>query len=179
MSTWFAFLRGINLGNRQMKMAELRECLETQGLADVKTIAASGNVCFSGSGTAPSIKKTLDAAISDRFGFSVEVVLRSGEEMEAIIDNHPFGQLDRKADLTRHVLFSGPDLPEGLALPDRPGDIEILRVDPREIYLAAYRKPNGRYTEGMEEVLKPLYQKAGKGHLDTMRNWNTVEKMLK
>ena len=53
------------------------------------------------------------------------------------------------------------------------------RIDARELYIAAYRQPGGRYTENVEEVLKPLYAKLGKGHLETMSNWNTIEKILK
>ena len=64
------------------------------------------------------------------------------------------------------------------ALDSRPQDTEILRIDARDIYIAAYRQPNGRYTEHVEEVLKPLYKQLGKGVLDTMRNWNTIEKFL-
>ena len=45
MSRWVAFLRGVNLGKRQMKMAELRACCEGLGLRG-KTIVASGNVRF-------------------------------------------------------------------------------------------------------------------------------------
>ena len=47
---WGVFLRGINLGNRRMKMADLKQCLEAAGFAEVKTIAASGNARISASG---------------------------------------------------------------------------------------------------------------------------------
>jgi uncharacterized protein (DUF1697 family) len=178
MGLWVAFLRGINLGKRQVKMAELRACLEEAGFTEVKTVVASGNVRFVADGTAATIKTRLETLIEARFGFAVGVVLRSEAELAAMLAGHPFGGLDPKADFTRHVLMFDQKLPEGVALADRPGHTEILRVDAREIYLAGYRQPNGRYTEGVEEVLKPLYAKLGKGVLDTMRNWNTMEKML-
>lgn len=178
MAMWGAFLRGINLGHRQMKMAELKAALEEAGFAEVKTVVASGNVRLSAEGEAAAIRARLEKAIADRFGFAVGVVLRSRAELEAMLDDHPFGQLDRKADLTRHVLMFESELPADLALEGRPNDTEILRIDPREIYIAAYRQPNGRYTEHVEEVLRPLYARLGKGGLDTMRNWNTIEKML-
>lgn len=178
MSTWFAFLRGINLGNRQIKMAELKTCLEAADFAEIKTVAASGNVRLAADGEAGIVKSRLEKAIAGQFGFQVGVVLRARDEFESMLDDHPFGSLDRKADLTRHVLMFDRALPPGLAVDSRPGDTEILRIDPREIYIAAYRQPNGRYTEHVEEVLKPLYTNIGKGNLDTMRNWNTIEKML-
>lgn len=178
MSTWFAFLRGINLGKRQVKMAELRACLEAAGFAAVKTVVASGNVRFEGEGGAEAIKDRLEQAIAAQFGFAVGVVLRSEAEMTTMLERHPFASLDPKADVTRHVLLFDRPLPGGITLDDRPGHTEILRIDSREIYIAGYRQPNGRYTEGVEDVLKPLYAALGKGVLDTMRNWNTMEKML-
>jgi uncharacterized protein (DUF1697 family) len=162
---WFAFLRGINLGKRQVKMAELRDCLAAAGFTAIKTVVASGNVRLEGAGDAAAIKARLEKAIADQFGFEVGVVL-------------PFGALDPEADVARHVLMFDTPLPVGIALADRPGHTEIVRIDAREIYIAGYRQPDGRYTEGVEEVLKPLYAQLGKGVLDTMRNWNTMEKML-
>lgn len=179
MRLWVALLRGINLGKRQMKMAELKACLEASGFAEVKTVLASGNVRFMAEGDEARIRQRLEKAIKDQFGFEVGVVLRSGAELAAMLEQHPFGALDPAADLTRHVLLFDSPLPEGLVIPDRPGDTEILRIDARDIYIAGYKQPNGRYTEHVEEVLKPLYAVLGKGSLDTMRNWNTIEKILK
>lgn len=175
---WGAFLRGINLGNRRMKMAELKDCLEAAGFTEVKTIAASGNARLCASGAEDTIKPRLEKAIEARFGFPVGVVLRARDELEAMLDDHPFGMVDRKADFTRHVLMFDQPLPEDIVLNSLPGNTEILRIDPREIYIAAYRQPNGRYTEHVEEVLKPLYDRVGTSNLDTMRNWNTIEKIL-
>lgn len=178
-ATWAAFLRGINLGKRQMKMAELKACLEATGFAEVKTVLASGNVRLVSDGSADAVKARLEKAIADQFGFAVGVVLRSHDEIASMLAEHPFGALDPKADLARHVVMFDQPLPSDLAVEGRAGDTEILRIDRREVYIAAYRQPNGRYTEHVEEVLKPLYARLGKGVLDTMRNWNTIEKMLK
>lgn len=178
MSTWLAFLRGINLGKRQVKMAELRTCLEEAGFTGIKTVVASGNVRLEADGKADAIKARLEKTIEAQFGFKVGVVLRSEAELKAMLDKHPFGKLDPKADFTRHVLLFDQPLPKGIKIEDKPGHTEILRIDSTEIYIAGYRQPNGRYTEGVEEVLKPLYAQLGKGVLDTMRNWNTIEKML-
>ncbi|UJW84494.1 DUF1697 domain-containing protein [Devosia sp. SL43] len=178
MATWFAFLRGINLGRRQIKMAELKTCLEAVGFADIKTVVASGNVRFSGEGKGEAIKARMEAAIEAQFGFAVGVVLRSEAELKAMLDSRPFASLDPKADATRHVLMSDGPLPKGITLHGMPGDTEIFRIDTRDLYVVGYRRPNGRYTEGVEDALKPLYARLGKDHLDTMRNWNTIEKML-
>lgn len=174
-----AFLRGINLGKRQMKMAELKACLEEAGFSDVKTILASGNVRFASKAGPAKSKALLEETIEKKFGFKVGVVLRSEDDIKEMLAEHPFDRIDPEADVTRHVLLFDEPLPKGVVIEDRPGHTEIVRVDPKEIYIAGYRQPNGRYTEGVEEVLKPLYAKLGKGVLDTMRNWNTIEKVLK
>jgi len=174
-----AFLRGINLGKRQMKMAELKTCLEEAGFSDVKTILASGNVRFAHGAPAGETKQKLEKIIEQQFGFKVGVILRSQAQIEKMLASHPFDKIASDADVTRHVLLSDAPIPKGEGIKDLPGDTEILRVDSHEIYIAGYRRPNGRYTEGVEEVLKPLYAKLGKGWLDTMRNWNTIEKVLK
>ena len=178
MALWFAFLRGINLGKRQLKMAELRTAMEEAGYGAVKTVLASGNVRFEADGAAGAIRETLEKLILAQCGFAVGVVLRSEAEFATMLGQHPFDSLDPKADLTRHVLMFDRPLPEDISLDGVPGHTEILRIDPREVYLVGYRQPNGRYTEGVDEVLKPLYARLGKGVLDTTRNWNTIEKML-
>ncbi len=179
MPIWGAFLRGINLGKRQMKMAELKTCLEAAGFGEVKTVLASGNVRLAAEGSEQDIKQRLEKTIGEQFGFKVGVVLRSEDELVAMLGKHPFSTLDPKADLTRHVLLFDRTLPDGVAISDLPGNTEILRIDSRELYIAAYKQPNGRYTEHVEDVLKPLYAVLGKDNLDTMRNWNTIEKILK
>lgn len=178
MSQWFAFLRGINLGKRQVKMATLKTCLEAAGFGPVRTVLASGNVSLTSTDTADAIAKQLEALIAAQFGFAVGVVLRSESELRAMLDAGPFADLDATADATRHVLLFDRDLLQEVSLGDRPGHTEVVRIDRREVYLVGYRQPNGRYTEGIEAVLKPLYAQLPKGTLDTMRNWNTIEKML-
>ena len=176
MSAWAAFLCGVNVGKRQMKMGALRLLLEENGYTNVKTILASGNVRFESSATPQAIKSDLEAIIAARFGFKSDVILRSVEELDAILDGNPFSALDPQADVAKHVILFDAQIP-AVAVESLPGDTEILRLDTREIYLAGYRQPNGRYTEHVEEVLKPLYKAVGKANPNTMRNWNTMEKL--
>jgi uncharacterized protein (DUF1697 family) len=178
MSCHLAFLRSVNVGKRQIRMADLKACLEAIGLREIKTIVASGNVRFE-SADDSDLKARMEAAIAGTFGFDVGVVLRSKAEIIAMLANAPFGQLDPAADLTRHVMLFDAPLPADLALTDRPGHTEVVRIDAREIYLAGYRQPNGHYTEGMDDLGKQIEHQLGKDRLMTMRNWNTIEKALK
>lgn len=178
MSLHVAFLRGINLGKRQMKMADLKACLEDMGLAAVKTILASGNVRFEAE-DAKDLKARLEAALEKRFGFAVGVVLRSAPEIEAMLAADPFADVDPAADVKRYILMFDRDLPAGVKLEGVPGDFDVVRIDRRDIYFLAHRLPNGRYGEGLDRIGKPLDEQVGKGRVETMRNWNTIEKALK
>ncbi|HEY9264256.1 MAG TPA: DUF1697 domain-containing protein, partial [Mycobacterium sp.] len=44
MTRYAAFLRGVNVGGVNLKMAAVAQALEAAGFGDVKTILASGNV---------------------------------------------------------------------------------------------------------------------------------------
>jgi len=178
MSLHVAFLRGINLGKRQMKMADLKACLEEMGLTQVKTILASGNVRFEAADD-EDLKGRLEAALEDRFGFPIGVVLKSRSDIEAMLAADPFADADPNADVKRYVLMFDRDLPDGVALEGAPGDFDVLRIDRRDIYFLAHRLPNGRYGEGLDRIGKSLDEQVGKGRIETMRNWNTIEKALK
>ncbi len=44
MTRYAAFLRGVNVGGVNLKMAEVAKAFEDAGFANVRTILASGNV---------------------------------------------------------------------------------------------------------------------------------------
>lgn len=178
MSVWVGLLQGVNVGKRQMKMVELKAALEKAGFEEVRTILASGNFCARYDGSEDEVKARAEAALAAAFEFPVLVVVRTGHQLEALRASEPFASLDPNADLTRHVVFFDTPLPLDVSVESRPRDTEILRITEREIIIAAYRQPNGRYTENVEAVLKPLYRALGDTRLSTMRNWNTIEKLL-
>lgn len=173
MTTWVAFLRGINLGKRQMKMAELRACCEALGFGAVKTILASGNVRF-GAADEVGLKARLEQGLEATFGYPVGVVLRTAAEIEKMIARAPFADVDAAADVALHVLLADKPFEPKPDLSGLPAHIEVPRVDPREIYFVAHRLPSGRYTEGLDQLGRML----PKGALVTMRNWNTIQKAL-
>jgi uncharacterized protein (DUF1697 family) len=74
---YVALLRGINVGGKTLiKMAELKECVEKLGLADVSTYIASGNVLFeSRVRDAAKLERTIERAVEKRFRLPVKVVV--------------------------------------------------------------------------------------------------------
>jgi uncharacterized protein (DUF1697 family) len=56
MIKYVAFLRGINVGGRIIKMADLKVCFEKMDLNNVATLLNSGNVVFESDLKAPELK---------------------------------------------------------------------------------------------------------------------------
>src|SRR6187455_2117336 len=72
-----ALLRGINVGGRVLPMAALRELCEALGWKDVRTYIQSGNVVFASDKAPAALETELEAAITDRFGMKVPVIVRT------------------------------------------------------------------------------------------------------
>ena len=171
MTVWVAFLRAVNVGKRQMKMAELKALCEELGYDKVKTILASGNVRFE---TDRDPKAELEAAIEKRWGFFSEAVMRSGDEIAAMLASKPFGKYPDEGPFHRYVMMFDKPLPKTLALRGVEDDYDVVRVDEKDIYLVGYRQPDGRHGPGLDKFDRQLE----KGAVATMRNWNTIPKVL-
>jgi len=94
MKTYIALLRGINVGgHKKVPMAELRELLSNAGFENVQTYIQSGNVILeSPDDNAQNIEDFIQKAIIDYFGFEVSILVRTRQELQAIIDNCPFSE---------------------------------------------------------------------------------------
>ena len=172
MTVWLAFLRAVNVGKRQMQMAELKALCEELGYAGVKTLLASGNVRFS---CDHDPKAELEAAIEKRWGFRSEAVMRSGDEIEAMIASAPFAAYPDEGPFHRYVLMFESPLRQGLVLTGLKDDYDVVRMDEKDLYLVGYRQPDGRHGPGLDKFDRQL----DKGSIATMRNWNTILKALK
>jgi uncharacterized protein (DUF1697 family) len=103
MKQWAALLRGVNVGGRTIKMAELRSALEMDGLEKVETILQSGNVTFESPDGAARLKDRLETTLRERFRYDAKVQVIERDQLSKIIDAYPFG----KAEASRHdyVIF--------------------------------------------------------------------------
>jgi uncharacterized protein (DUF1697 family) len=167
-----AFLRGVNLGKRTVKSAELKAAFETMGFENVKTLLASGNVLFDGAGK--GLKAKIEAGLKAQFGFDVPIVLLSMDELKAMVKSDPFGR-EAGEDAQLHVLLLDQDLPKGFKQPNLPGDYDVARAEGNAIHYIVYRKDDGTYLGRSQlNVDKSL----PKGVVATMRNWNTILKAV-
>ncbi len=96
MVTYIAFLRGINVaGKNKIPMAELRELCESIELKDVQTYIQSGNIIFKSVVDSTSeLEGLLAEAILNRFGFEVPVLIRTTDQVSAILNDNPFASDD-------------------------------------------------------------------------------------
>src|SRR5262245_32126784 len=81
-----ALLRGVNLGKRQVKMADLRAAVEALGHSDVETYLQSGNVVFTPAGSTDG----LGSGLTRSLGMPIEVVLRTGKELARVVTANPY-----------------------------------------------------------------------------------------
>jgi uncharacterized protein (DUF1697 family) len=173
MTRYAAFLRGVNLGKRTVKSAELRAAFEAMGFSDVKTLLASGNVLFDAK-AGKGLRDKIEAGLKEEFGFDVPIVLRTMDELRAMVRANPFGR-EAGEDAQLHVLLLGDDLPKGFRQADVPGDYDVARAVGGEIFYIVYRKADGTYLGRSQlNVDKSL----PKGVVATMRNWNTILKAI-
>jgi uncharacterized protein (DUF1697 family) len=173
-ATHVALLRGINVGGKNLlPMKDLAEAFVAAGCAQVRTYIQSGNVIFSAPpGSEKQLHDRIGAQLAQRFGYTAPVVLRTTEQLRAVMRTNPFLAMGAAED-TLHVYFlsdmPGPHGVEALD-PDRsPGDTYI--VHSQEIYL---RLPNGM----ARTKLTNAYFDAKLGVTSTARNWRTVTKLL-
>ena len=115
MPRYIAFLRGINLGKRRIKMDALRALFAELPVTDVATYIASGNVLFtSTSRSAAKLEATLEAHLLARTGWDVPVVIRTAAELQQVVESAPLGELfaDQPHASTQVTFFKSPIAPE-------------------------------------------------------------------
>jgi uncharacterized protein (DUF1697 family) len=175
MTTWIALLRGINVGgNRRVPMADLRAALEEIGLDDVRTYIVSGNVVFrSGRAGAAALTRDIEAAIERRFGFPVAIVLRTAEEMRAVLAADPIPEGSANDAAHRYAVFLSAD-----PAPERLAAIDPADVAP-DVFVAGDRVIHAWYRGGLQASrLAGRLTDRGLGVTATARNWNTVRKLV-
>lgn len=88
MTRYVAFLRGINLGNRRVAMADLRGHFEALGLDAVGSHGASGNVAFDheemSAPEAREMETHIERHLEASLGFFTDTMVRRLSEVEAL-----------------------------------------------------------------------------------------------
>src|SRR5215510_10677861 len=160
---YVALLRAVNVGGTgKLAMSDLKAmCLEA-GFADVETYIASGNVVFQAKMSAVEVKAALEARLRHHFGKSVGVLIRTADEMAAILETNPF----KKDPASKTITIFLDERPRSDALRHATGrHREEMRLGAREIFV--------HYVDGIGGS-KLAIPAARNG---TGRNMNTVAKL--
>ena len=90
MTTQIVLLRGINIGaKRRVGMPALRELLADGGFGDVRTYVQSGNVVLASRKAPTRVGVECERLISAAFGFQVDVVVRTRDELAEVVARNP------------------------------------------------------------------------------------------
>lgn len=174
MAKYVAFLRGINVGGKNMiKMETLREMFGALGYKNVKSYINSGNIVFETAKTDDlKLAARIGKAIEKEFSMTIGVMVRATAEIEDILKNNPFeGKFENDKEV--HVLFLNEKLSKEKTeqLLSNNSENEKFAVRGREIFYYASGVSFPDSLMGKDYIGKKLKVSA------TARNWRTMNKI--
>lgn len=95
MENYAVFLRGINVGGINIKMAELKAALQNYPFAKVKTLLASGNVVLQSELSALEVKKQFEQCLRTSFDYDAWVVVLTAARVGELVDACPYPADDK------------------------------------------------------------------------------------
>ena len=168
LRTYIALLRGINVGGKVLKMADLKAAVEGLGFHDIRTHLQSGNMVFrADEGDAGTLAQKISGAILDHAAIDVTVMVRSADEWRAIVAANPYPQAEQYPKTVHAFILD--QLPEPAridALAAKTAGREEWKIVDGTLYL---HTPDGFG----KSVLGNLVERILKVPM-TARNWNTV-----
>jgi uncharacterized protein (DUF1697 family) len=100
MKTYCAFLRGVNIGGKTMKMVEACDVLKASGLTGVISVLATGNLIFQSDKPQKELRGFLEQILSDHYKDSVSLFVKNADEVQLVLSSVPF---EKSADLHIYV----------------------------------------------------------------------------
>ncbi|MGL4280535.1 MAG: DUF1697 domain-containing protein [Albidovulum sp.] len=172
--TWVAFYRAIGGGTHaKMPMAALRRAAEAAGLAEVRTVLATGNLLFQSDAGEAELRTLLDGIAAEHgLGAAQKVFLRRAVQLPEVLAACPFPEAARER--PNHVLVQ---------FLEREAPASAIEA------LAAWGGPERCAARGREVYLDYPLQIAGSkltpaklermiGAPGTARNWNTLTRIV-
>ena len=170
MPRYAALLRGVMPMN--CRMAELKKAIESAGFADVKTVIASGNVVFSSrAASEESLAKRCEAGMQKVMGRSFMTIVRSIEDLQAVLDRDYFAEEKLPPNAKRNVTFLAGPPKSKLKLPLELRGAKICAIEGDIAY--TYYVPNY-----VDPAFMVLIDKTFEKNCTT-RTWETVGRIVK
>jgi uncharacterized protein (DUF1697 family) len=170
MPRYAAFLRGVSPMNA--KMPELKRAFEKAGFDDVRTVLSSGNVVFNARAASDAaLQRKAEAALEEHLGRVFITLIRSVDELQALVALDPFAKYRLPPASKRIVTFLRQAPAKApLQLPEQHG-ARILHVTGREVFTTYVPTPKG-------PVFMTLIEKTF-GQDVTTRTWDTIKKVTR
>jgi uncharacterized protein (DUF1697 family) len=172
MRKYVGFLRGINVGNIRIKMTDLKLAFEQLGFGQVKTYLQTGNVVFDSDKDLKDLQLVLEEKLSKTFDYEAFVLLYEFEVLKGIMAAYPF---ERDEEHHAYVIFIR-----------HKTILEELKILSKEVGEEAERISFGNNVcywkvvrgESTETLFSKIVAKAKYKNATTIRNINTLEKMV-
>jgi uncharacterized protein (DUF1697 family) len=174
MQTFVALMRGINVGaTRKLPMADLRALCTKAGLKRPETYIQSGNLIVDAESDADELRRQLEQAVTARFGFTIDIVVRPASAWQQYAAANPFaGDVDALPRMVHLYLSRDPAKSTAAKELDRKaqsGERIVLAGDALWIDYGAKGVAGSR--------LSPPVIDNACGSPATGRNWNSVQKI--
>lgn len=169
-----ALLKGINVGgNRKVPMPVLCSLATAAGLTKVKAYINSGNLVFEAGKLKPDqVVALLEKSIEKKFGFHVDVVVRTAVQWKKYAAGSPFpgAAKDRPNMLHLGLCKETCNKDTAALLTERAVHGEKVKIVGDAIWVDFA-------TSVGKSKLTPVYFEKAAGSPVTLRNWNTIVKL--
>ncbi|OBB05779.1 pyridoxamine 5-phosphate oxidase [Mycobacteriaceae bacterium 1482268.1] len=173
MTRYAAFLRGVNVGGVNLKMADVVAAFEKAGFTNIKTILASGNVLLDSRSGVDAVRKKAEKALRDEFGYDAWVLAYDLDTVKAISERYPF-ERDVEGHHSYVTFVTDADvLDELAALANDAGPDEKIERGDGVVYWQVPNKGTLDTTIG-KTMGKKRYKSS-----TTTRNLRTLDKVIK
>ncbi|MGJ3188574.1 DUF1697 domain-containing protein [Paenarthrobacter sp. FR1] len=171
MESYAVFLRGINVGGINIKMADLRTALGDYPFAKVKTLLASGNVVLQSDLSAKDVKAQFEKCLRDTFGYDAWVVVLSASRVAELVEACPYPADDTSTHSYITLASDTAMLDELFEAGEALGGVEQVRLGPEA---SAWLAPAGGT---LDSPFSKLSAKARYKAHTTTRNLRTLIKV--
>lgn len=171
MNTYVAFLRGINVGGqKRFSMSDQERLFSALGYKNIRAYLQTGNVVFQTQKTSKEATSEIQAAISEKYGWEVPILIKTTSEIAAIVKHCPFSQ-EKKEKSYFTLLHAIPNSVERTAIASEASKEEEFIIAETCIYFFPENgygraKFNNNYFETKLKVTA------------TTRNYRTMKKVL-
>lgn len=170
---YIILLRGVNVGGRTIKMAELKSCFEKNGYENVQTVLQTGNVIMDTSAkSSTKLQQQIETELTAAFNYSAKVLVITPTQLQETLEAFPYK--NPGSDFHRYIVFTEngfeKELVTGCGNLDK--DVEVVKAGKNVVY---WRVLKGNT---LDSAFGKYMNKAAAKYFITNRNMNTLEKIL-